>query len=38
MSGSTILIILVIIALFTNAKLGGLVLIGLILWLIFGKN
>ncbi len=38
MDGGTIIIILILIALFTNVKLGGLLLIGLFLWLIFGKH
>lgn len=38
MDGLTIIIILVIIALLTNVKFGGLLLIGLILWLLFGKK
>lgn len=38
MDGMTIIIILVLLALLTNIKFGGLVLIGLFLWLIFGKK
>ncbi|MCB9466852.1 MAG: hypothetical protein H6677_01165 [Candidatus Obscuribacterales bacterium] len=38
MDGFTIIMILVIIALLTNVKFGGLLLIGLILWLLFGKK
>lgn len=38
MDGFTIIIILVLIALLTDVKLGGLLLIGFILWLLFGKK
>lgn len=33
-----LILILILIALFTDIKLGGLILLGVILWLIFGKN
>ncbi len=38
MSGTTIIIVLVIVALLFNVKLGGLLLLGLLLWLLFGNN
>lgn len=37
MSGGAILLVLLIVALLTDVKLGGLVLLGIILWLIFGR-
>jgi hypothetical protein len=38
MSGSTIFWVVVIVALLFNVKLGGLLLLGLLLYLFFGKK
>lgn len=38
MRGDTIIIVLVLVALIFNVKLGGLLLFGLLLWLLFGER
>ncbi len=37
MSGGAILLVLLLVALLTDIKLGGLVLLGIIIWLILGR-
>lgn len=37
MSGGAILLVLLLVALLTDIKLGGLVLLGIIIWLFLGK-
>lgn len=37
MSGGAILLVLFLVALLTDIKLGGLVLLGIIIWLFLGK-
>ncbi len=38
MSGETIIFVLIIAALLFNVKLGGLLLFGLLLWVLFGDR
>lgn len=37
MSGGAILLVLLLVALLTDIKLGGLVLLGIIIWLVLGR-